>query len=61
MGAADDLEAIVREAQLVGDQQGVQAALVALAVLDPARAARLLDELEIRLDLDLGAAAERED
>jgi hypothetical protein len=61
MGAADELETIVREAQLVGDQQGVQAALVALAVLDPARAARLLDELEIRLELDLGAAAEHEE
>jgi hypothetical protein len=61
MGAADELEAIVREAQLVGDQQGVQAALVALAVLDPARAARLLDELEIRLDLDLGTTAERDE
>jgi hypothetical protein len=58
MGAADELETIVREAHSVGDQQGVQSALVALAVFDPARAANLLDELEISLDLELGARAD---
>jgi hypothetical protein len=61
MGAADELEVIVREAHIVGDQQGVQSALVALAVFDPARAANLLDELDISLDLDLGTRADAEE
>ena len=57
---ADELEALVRKAHAVQDQEGVQSALVALAVVDPARAARLLDSLHISLDLDLGARAEKE-
>jgi len=57
---ADELDVLVRKAHAVGDQEGVQSALVALAVVDPARAATLLDELKIRLDLDLGAKADGE-
>ena len=56
----DDLDALVRKAHRAGDVEGVQSALVALAVSDPARAAGLLDTLHINLDLDLGAAANRE-
>lgn len=55
---ADELETLVRKAHEVRDQEGVQSALVALAVMDPARAAYLLDTLKISLDLDLGAKAE---
>ena len=55
---ADELETLVRKAHEVRDQEGVQSALVALAVVDPARAAHLLDMLKI--GLDLGAKAETE-
>jgi hypothetical protein len=57
---ADELEALVRKAQRAGDAEGVQSGLVALAVSNPARAATLLDTLKIHLDLDLGAAADRD-
>lgn len=57
---SDELDALVRKAHSVGDQEGVQSALVALAVLDPDRAARLLDALDIGLDLDLGTRADNE-
>jgi hypothetical protein len=57
---ADELEALVREAQVVGDQEGVQSALVAIAVLDPARAAQLMDVLNISLDLEVGVGADHE-
>jgi hypothetical protein len=57
---SDELDVLVRKAQSVGDQEGVQAALVALSVVDPVRAARLLDELEIGLDLDIGTRADTE-
>jgi hypothetical protein len=56
--SADELETLVRKAHAVRDQEGVQSALVALAVVDPARAAHLLDILKLSLDLDLGAKAE---
>jgi hypothetical protein len=55
---ADELEALVREALSAGDPEGVQAALVGLAVIDPARAARLLDTLQISLDLEVGSRAD---
>ena len=57
---ASELDALVRKAHHAGDVEGVQSALVALAVSDPARAASLLDILQIDLDIDLGAAANRE-
>ena len=55
---ADDLDTLVRKAHEVGDAEGVQSALVALAVVDPARAADLLDALKISLDLALGSKAD---
>jgi hypothetical protein len=58
---ADDLDSLVRKAHGVGDQEGVQSALVALAVVDPVRAARLLDALDVGLDLDLGTLADTTD
>jgi hypothetical protein len=51
---ADELESLVRAAWAADDAEGVQAAIVGLAVVDPVRVARLLDELHITLDLDLG-------
>jgi hypothetical protein len=55
---ADELESLVREAHQLGDAEGVQSALVALAMLDPARAAELLDALKLDLNLDLGITAD---
>jgi hypothetical protein len=57
---AAELELLVRKAHRAGDAEGVQSALVALAVSNPARAASLLDTLHIRLDLDLGATADHD-
>lgn len=51
---AEELDGLVRKAHRVGDQEGVQSALVALAVVNPARAAHLLDELDVGLDLEIG-------
>lgn len=56
--SADELDVLVHKAHSVGDQEGVQSAIVALAVVDPVRAARLLDELDVGLDLDLGTRAD---
>jgi hypothetical protein len=55
---ADELESLVRAALNAGDAEGVQAALVALSVVDPVRASNLLDTLKITLDLDLGSRVE---
>jgi hypothetical protein len=49
--ATIELEALVRRAVDVGDTEGVQSAVVALATSDPARAAELFDELHLNLDL----------